>query len=63
MKIEQIDKEQVLEYIYSKKDIYALHTLNMDFINLCVKSIYKLRTMLDNDNYVYFILDEGDSNE
>lgn len=63
MKIEQIDKEKVLEYLCSGKDVFALYTLNIGLVNLCLKSMYALRSILDDDNYVYFVLNGGDSNE
>lgn len=63
MKIEQIDKEQVLEYLYSRKDVFAIYIPSMEMDNLCSVNINVIMCILDSDDYVYFVLNGGDSNE
>ena len=64
MKIKQINKEQVLEYLLSyKREVFVLDTTSMTGVNLCTKSINVIKKLLDTDDYVYFVLNGGDSNE
>lgn len=63
MKIEQIDKEQVLEYLCSRKDVFAIYIPSMEMDNLCSLNIDVIMCVLDSDDYVYFVLNGGDSNE
>ncbi len=63
MKIEQIGKEKVLAYLYSGKDVFAIYIPSMDMDNLCSVSIAVIMCVLDSDDYVYFVLNGGDSNE
>lgn len=64
MKIKQINKEQVLEYLLSyKREVFVLDTTSMTGVNLCTKSINVIKKLLDTDDYVYFVLNGRDSNE
>lgn len=63
MKIQQIDKEQVLEYLYSGKNVFAIYIPSMEMDNLCSVNIDVIMCILDSDDYVYFVLNGGENNE
>lgn len=62
-KIKQIEKEQVMPFLSNGASVYRFHIDNSDLVDLEHSSVASIREWLDDEECLYFTIEEVSKNE